>query len=239
MKKLLVVIISILFALTVLSACNADDVQDTLPARKTPEPPPIQNGQSSDDTQQPSALEPAPVDAEPSVVPKLPDDLCPYCGEHYVHEPLRQPTPPLNIHEIDFPREEREAGIAEILRNFENVHKVTYTQFETNWYSTIVLWTDIPLRDFSFVSLDVAGHYWREDRELIIDTREVLLTVDVLLPGDAVVLNVAFSHYLLPHGAIIFTDEHGVQQRMFIIESMRGGCFPIYHLTEAHELATY
>jgi len=49
-------------------------------------------------------------------------------------------------------------------------------------------------------------------------------------------LNVAFSHYLLPHGAIIFTGEDGVQRRMFIHESMRGGCYSIYHLGEAHEI---
>ena len=145
---------------------------------------------------------------------ELPDayELCPYCGEHYVHEPLRQPTSPLNIHEVlvpwqgpdaDFPQEEHEANVAEFVYGFENVHTVTYVQFETNWYATIILWADTTLRNFSFVSLDVAGHDWDEDYQLIINTREVLLTIGELLPTDAVVLNVAFAHYILPHGAII------------------------------------
>lgn len=163
--------------------------------------------------------------------------LCHECG--YVHEPLREPTPPLNIHELfapwqgqdaDFPQAEHEANVAEFVRGFDNVHTATYIQFEANWYSTIILWTDTPLRDFSFVSLDVAGHEWTEAGQLVIGTQEVLLTVDELLPNDAVVLNVAFSHYLLPHGAIIFTDEQGELRRMFIREDMRGGCYPSYRL---------
>ncbi|MCL2408746.1 MAG: hypothetical protein FWC96_03930 [Oscillospiraceae bacterium] len=159
-------------------------------------------------------------------------ELC-YCGDHYTHEPLRQPTPPMNI------REMFTDNISEYVYGFENVHTVTYLQLETDWCSTIILWADIHLRDFSFVSLDVAGHYWYEDRQLVIDTREVLLTVPDLLPTDAVVLNVAFAHYLLPHGAIIFTDEYGVRWRMFLGEDMRGGCFPIYHLGMPHEIEAY
>jgi hypothetical protein len=172
------------------------------------------------------------------------------CGEDYADEVRRRPTPPMNIHEIfpvwqgpdaDFPHEEHEANIAEFLYRFgfENVRTVTYTQRETDWYGTIILWPDshTPLRNFSVVSLDVAGHDWDENGQLIIDTQEVLLYVPILrhLQLDAVVLNVAFSHYLLPHGAIIFTDELGVQWRMFIVECMRGGCCPIFHLGQAHE----
>ena len=98
------------------------------------------------------------------------------------------------------------------------------------------MWSDAPLRDFSFVSLDTAGHYWDETEtpsRLIIHTHEVLLAVDELLPTDAVVLNVNFFHYLLPYGAIIFTDEDGARWRMFIWESMAGGCFPTFSLGEA------
>jgi hypothetical protein len=54
-----------------------------------------------------------------------------------------------------------------------------------------------------------------------------------------VVLNVFFSHYLLPHGAIIFTDEAGKTWRMFINESMRGGCYPVYGLGFPHEYEQY
>lgn len=171
-------------------------------------------------------------------------ELCPFCGE-YAHKPIRQPTPPMNIHEIfspwqgldsPFPKEGHDARVTDFVAGFENVHTVTYTQLEMDWYGTIILWADEPLHDFAFVSLDISSHDWGEDGELTIDTREVLLNVPRLLPSDAVVLNVSFAHYLLPHGAIIFTGEDGVQRRMFIWESMRGECYATYHLGEPHEI---
>ena len=124
------------------------------------------------------------------------------------------------------------------LDEFDEIHTVTYLQFETQWYGSIMLWSDKPLWDFTFVSLDVAGHYWRSrqwrEPELVIETKEVLLTIPKLLPTDAVVLNVAFAHYLIPHGAIIFTDERGDRWRMFVTESMAGGDVPIFHLGQAY-----
>lgn len=167
-------------------------------------------------------------------------EICPFCLSHYVDEPLRQPTPPMNIHEIHpiwlgwdelFPRKEHEAKVAEFTRNFENVHTATYIQFG-DWHSTIILWTDAPLSNFMFVSLDMG---WLDD-DVEFHTREVLLVVDELAPGDAVALNIAFEHYLHPRGAIVFTDEQGIQWRMFITESMQGGCVPIYHLSLPHEM---
>jgi len=177
--------------------------------------------------------------------PPSQNTLC-ECGEHYISDQLRQPTPPLNMHEmfatleIENPHEKHAANITEFTRNFENVYTATYTQFETDWSAALILWSDTTLFDFSFVSLDVAGHYWDESipysPSLVIHTQEVLLTVPVLRPTDAVVLNVAFAHYLLPHGAVIFTDAYGVQWRMFIWESMRGGCYPSYHLGLPHKI---
>ena len=148
------------------------------------------------------------------------------CGEHYVHEDLRTTTPPLNI------REPWEWGVTqqqfqESLYQFETIHRITYHQFETEWHGySFVIWTDEPLRDFFFASLDVAGHYWNDDSQLVIGTQEVLYEIDALLLGDAVVFNVSFSHYLLPHAGIGFADSNGVHRRMFISESMRGGCWP-------------
>ena len=242
MRKITTLTSLVLAALLILSACGNG-------AAPTPPAPPARH-EASVTNETPNKPEAQNEIPSPPVELETPDayELCTYCGDHYIHEPLRQPTPPLNIHEIlapwqglgaDFPHEEHEATIAEFVRDFEHVHTVTYIQFETNWRSTIILWSDIPLRDFSFVSLDVAGHDWDEDVQLVINTREVLLTIDELLPTDAVVLNVAFAHYLLPHGAIIFTDEQGIQRRMFITESMRGGCFPAYNLGISHEFAAY
>ena len=168
------------------------------------------------------------------------------CGEHYICDQLRQPTPPMNMHEMFVPRQAENSqevhadNVSEFTREFENIYTITYTQFETDWPVTLVLWPDITLYDFSFVSLDVAGHYWDEstpyDHLLVIHTREVLLTVSVLHPTDAVVLNIAFAHYLLPHGAVVFTDTYGIRWRMFVQESMRGGCFPIYGFGWPHRI---
>jgi len=168
------------------------------------------------------------------------------CGEHYISDPLRQPTPPINIHEMfalwqtENAQEVHADNVSEFTRDFENIHTLTYTQFETDWTSTLIFWPDITAYDFSFVSLDVAGHYWDEstpyNHSLVIHTREVLLTVSTLNPTDAVVLNVAFAHYLLPHGAVVFTDAYGIRWRMFIQQSMRGGCFPSYNLGQPHKI---
>ena len=46
-------------------------------------------------------------------------ELC-FCGEHYVGEDLREPTPPLNIREMPFDVD------AEFLNTFETVHEFTY-----------------------------------------------------------------------------------------------------------------
>ena len=162
-------------------------------------------------------------------------ELC-YCGEHYAHEELREPTPPLNIHQFwrPSPADDGNQAVdteadAAFLAVFENVHTFSYSQLETPWYNTLVFWPDEPLREISFLSLanefhDVGDGYFS------LNTREVLFTVDALLPTEAIVFNVAFSHYLMPHGGVVFTDASGVQHRMLLVESMRGGCFPHFLL---------
>ena len=172
-------------------------------------------------------------------------EWCALCGSHYVHEALRQPTPPMNMHEILHP--DAEALEAEFLANFgfQNVHRTSYIWKHGGRDDDIInrpggmfLWPDRPLRDFSFVTLDVDGHYWDESEvpaRLVIHTQEIILQIPQLLPRDVVVLNVGFRHCLLPHGAIMFTEEDGTRWRMFISESMRGGCFPLFHLGTAHE----
>ena len=158
------------------------------------------------------------------------------CGEHYTHEPIRYP--PMNIHEMfapwqgrdaDFPYKEHHARVADFVCGFDNVHTATYNPSATNWrwYDTIILWSDTPLRDFSFIILGI----WDEEDGMIVFTQETPLALDVLPPTDAVVLNVAFSHYLRPQAAIMFTDAYGVQTRMFIHQNMGDdGCPSFYFL---------
>ena len=157
-----------------------------------------------------------------------------FCGEHFVHEDLRMPTPPLHILEL------WELGMTpeqfqDFLDQFKNIHRIDYHQFETKHTNySFVIWTDEPIRDFFFASLDVAGHDWYDGR-LVIGTLEVIFEIEELLPGDAVLFSVSFSHYLLPHGGVGFVDYGDTYVRMFIMERMRGGCWPVFILTQLTE----
>jgi hypothetical protein len=149
-------------------------------------------------------------------------ELC-ECGTNYVYE-LRRQTPPLNVrslHEAD-----------DFSNEFENIHAFTYLQWESEWPSTIIIWSDEPLYDFSFVSLD-------NNAAMYFYVREILFTVDELLPTDAVALTVAFEHYLHPRGGIMFTDANGVKKSAFIYESMEGGCVPLLHVSFPREHGFY
>jgi hypothetical protein len=66
----------------------------------------------------------------------------------------------------------------------------------------------------------------------------VLYSIDELMPGDALVLDVLFSNNSVPRGGISFIDENGQERHMVIGESMRGGCFPYYHLTYFQDRTT-
>ena len=156
-----------------------------------------------------------------------PSVRCP-CGEFYMHEVLRTPTPPINI------REPYEIGFGylpqfeQFLDQFETIHEIILVRGGM----TFVIWTDEPLRDFYFASLDVDGLYWGEGGRIVIDTREVIFEIDELLPGEAFVFSVLFAQYLRPNAGIGFTDSNGVHRRMFIFgPSMRGGCYPLFALS--------
>jgi hypothetical protein len=150
-------------------------------------------------------------------------ELC-GCGENHTGDsPLRHPTPPMNIlenHEIN----------DEFLNTFERIHEFTFLQFETEYYGTIILLADEVVRDFSFAHV---GFDLDDEGKLIFHTITSLFEIAELSPTEAVLLNVAFEHYLHPRGGIIFTTENGDEMRMFIQESMEGGCHPFYHLTPA------
>ncbi|MCL2217429.1 MAG: M56 family metallopeptidase [Defluviitaleaceae bacterium] len=158
-------------------------------------------------------------------------ELC-HCGEHYVGENLRWPTPPLNI------REWNEVD-DEFLNNFQTIHTLTSHEqggFERPYWlvsqevefnhHTIILWPDERLRDFRFVALGFND----DDGHVTFYTREILFRIGELAPNDAVALNVSFLHYLIPRGGIIFYDARGERRKMLIHESMRGGCFPLFNL---------
>jgi hypothetical protein len=212
-----------LLALLSLSSCT----QEPLPYPQIAEQP---------DITEPTPVPTPDVSEEVSIVEETvientyESEWC-YCGVHHADEPVKQPSPPLNISEvlwdwslnIDEAMILKETEIHEFVKGFDFVHEHTYLQWDEGWVNSIVLWPDETLRDFSFVSLTFDGYN-------VYSVAEILLTIDELPPTQAVVLNVAFEHYLFPRGGIIFTEESGEQRRMFIQESMAGGCIPHFHL---------
>jgi hypothetical protein len=151
-----------------------------------------------------------------------------HCDTHYIHEVLRTPTPPLHIRETW-----GEVLVDEFFTDFETIYETTFIQWDTESYSSLIIWTDNPLRDVMFVSLGSYYHSGNMVNGAYFYTDEILYTVDEFLPGDALVLNVAFVHYNIPRGGLVFTDENGIQKSMVISESMRGGCFPQFSLIPA------
>ena len=211
-KALSFLLITLLLAATLIACAEAPEPEEILSPVETEMPEP----EEATDTASPITLL-VEADASPYGY-----ELC-FCGEHYVNEELQEPTPPLNMYHLSDDQEVKNT----FLSAFETVHTVTYLQIEKEWYSILVFWPDVPLHDFSLLSL---GFYDAEDGRTSFYTREVLLDIDELLPTDALVLNVVFAHYLTPRSGLIFTDENNEQKRMFITESMRGGCFPSIRL---------
>jgi len=141
-----------------------------------------------------------------------------------VGQELRDPTPPLNL------CEGHEVGDG-FLGDFARLHEASYFQFELEDRegNRLYFWADEPLRDVRFVSLNFG---WENENymQTIFSVRNVILALDSLQLNEAVALNVAFAHYLFPHGGVIFTDASGNEQRMFLLQSMRGGCYPHFLL---------
>ena len=160
-------------------------------------------------------------------------ELC-YCGEHYVGEDLRwHSTPPLNIREW----REQDMGFDTGIRDsFDTIHNFTFAEQVNGSFilqniveihpNTIILWADETLRDFRIVVLD----FYDDDGIMSFHPAETLFALDLLSPGDVILLNAQLSHYLIPRVGITFTDANNRLHRLLLQESMRGGCFPLFTL---------
>ena len=147
------------------------------------------------------------------------------CGWSYARDVRRTPTPPLTLHDIN-PDEE-------FLRQFDRVHTYTHLGWSFDWYyMTLVLTTDRPLHDFSFMSV---GWYMPDAGGIFLYEGNAVYTVVEFNPGEVFVLNAAFDHYLIPRGGIAFTDADGTRRGFAIQESMAGGCFPWVLLIDIDE----
>ena len=113
------------------------------------------------------------------------------------------------------------------MHEFDTVHEVAYLQWEPEFPCTIVISTPKPVYDFSFVTVQhnaICCGY----------VGEALLTLDKLYPSEAVAITVAFSHYLFPRAAVMFTDVCGTRHHMYLFQNMAGGCIPPYELSHTN-----
>ena len=158
------------------------------------------------------------------------DELC-YCGEHYLGEIIMQAVPPINIHAIipqyeyqgAFPLEKHRKNVTDFLKRFDAVHTIDYITWESDWYDTVIIWSDTPLKDFSFVAL-------KNDENFDFSATEVLFAIDELPSNSALVINVNFSSERLYRGEIIFTDANNVQKHITFSETAIGGCDLTYRI---------
>ena len=162
-------------------------------------------------------------------------ELCEICGDHFVGDDLRHESRPINFRDVHVGYVEFfDEHIDGFLQSrFATVHTTTYVRHgdapgqnlrtSDMAYPVMVLWSDVTLYDFQFVSLSV-----QEDVAFVV--QEVLLTVDVLQPTHAVALKVQLFHYLMPRVGFMFTDAQGVEHHLLLFQSMRGGCWPYWHI---------
>jgi hypothetical protein len=148
-------------------------------------------------------------------------ELCD-CGMFFAHEieefDFSSPSSLLRIRDVEPP-----GPRTHFTYQFETVHTAALVQCEVNYPNYIVLWADEPIYDFSFVSV-------HHNAICCAYVGDVLLAVDRLDPRDAVLLTVAFAHYLFPRAAVIYTDSDGTQHREYIFQNMMGGCAPGFFL---------
>ena len=163
----------------------------------------------------------------PDIPPPARDVLCYFCNE-YCCDPLTSlPSIPHFI---------TERATDELMQSFDYVYQFELNQApDLNFLNNIVFWSEEVIRDLQFVSFYNLDFIWSENYGYlhVFYWDNVLFSIDELLVGEAFQLNVMFTHYLIPRGGLVFTDEAGEQHRMMIQESMRGGCWPLFNLVPA------
>jgi len=143
------------------------------------------------------------------------------CGESLIADVIKTASPlniiPFSCRTFDLDGDNT-YFVYEFIELFENLHEVTFHHWDSGWNPLTVIWTDTAVRDLSLVALRLNNT--DIGMQPYFTTRETLLTIDEFLPGEAIIANLLFAHYLIPSVGLIFTDENGVQRRMFIAEDL-------------------
>ena len=138
-----------------------------------------------------------------------------YCGRHDID---KISTAPLNMYLISdwsIQHDTQGAKLLNYANVFDNIHELTYLQWEGAGFDTLLFWSDETIYNMSIVALSICYEEEVDWQNVVFYTSEVIGYFEELNPADIIVLNVAFSHYILPHGGIIFTNQEGEEKRMF------------------------
>jgi hypothetical protein len=156
------------------------------------------------------------------------------CGET-IEIPVQTTEPPIaqlvvqadeieeisDIQKSEIPELELQIAVAdtERLSTFSNLYEFFYPSahglgedFITGY--NIVIWSNVPLYDFAVITFGNDSL----DGEFIFIPIDTFEQVDVLLPGDAFVLNSYYTKGTYPWSGITFNDENGVKRYFAINE---------------------
>lgn len=222
MKKTVVITLILLVIAMLLSACvnttsehlDADDYIQSEAAGTSDSEITVDSDSSGNIPESTQAVTERDAAADAAIAESrtLEEELCD-CGINYARDVFNmRGSPPFEISTGD------EDGF---LDGFNTIHSFSYSDYDAQWYQRIIIWTDTPVRDLTFITLD----YDFLGRRNYFYTREALFTIDEFLPGDAFVLDVAFSVYQIPQGGLSFIGENGERQFISLHENMAGECF--------------
>ena len=128
-----------------------------------------------------------------------------------------------------------ELASEEFLSTFSVIHEFDYTPVGKSLWGIwdgenadrLVIWTDVPLKDFAVISL---SNDFIED-ELFFIPIDTFGMISELTPGTAFIINSYMSQGTLPWSGITFMDESG-SQRYFLLVQDQSDEFPPYRLIE-------
>ena len=190
MKKILSVLLILLLLIGTLAAC----------AEETPIPE-----------------EAAPPDETPTLEEAAPP------VEVLVPEPMPQETPePTPEPEEDFLL--IQPSIVQIddatdtfLSTFSRLHEFDYSLShgsESDW--SIVMWAEIPMRDFSIITVDRVF----TDDAMYIFAEDIWRVAEAVLPGEAIVIHGYHDTGTLSANGFSFVDEGGIARYFTLIQNM-------------------
>ena len=142
------------------------------------------------------------------------DGVC----EFAEHLAMRPSTAPMNI---------KYNPSDAFMAQFNTTHTLAFER--PDWaqdHRSIVFWTDDPLRDFSYIRLNI--HSWDvcwSEIGFPLYAQDTLHTIEEFLPGDAFVVQDWFGIYQYPTAGFTFIDQNGEQRYMYFLQSMMDGRF--------------